>query len=245
MSQALRTSAAARPSHPRCRRSVRKFPDARRGCRHRCDSASSGCISAPRWLCARSRPRHAFDLGALHVAAFGRIRPHREVGQFQVGGDEEEAQFVGDLGVARARGGIGVARPRRPAATRRSSAVARMPSSRREAALRIASRSAHNLRCSGDPCSAARPSYQVSNSTDSPRWPGNAVRQISSAVNDRIGAIQRTSASRMRYIALCALRRPWLSAGIVYRRSLVMSRYSAPSSFVQKFCTRCTISGKS
>ena len=122
--------------------------------------------------------------------------------------------------------------------------AARMPSSTFDAVVRMASSSFHVLRCSAEPCRATRPSYQVSNSTDSPRAPGSSG-QISSAVKLVIGASQRTSASRMWNIAVCALRRPWLSVGIVYRRSLVMSRYSEPISLVQKFCTRWTISGKS
>src|SRR3546814_2504305 len=55
------------------------------------------------------------------------------------------------------------------------------------------------------------------------------------------GAIQRTKASAMRYIALCALRRPRESSPIVYRRSLVTSRYSEPRSTLQKLSSACTI----
>src|SRR5690606_28796058 len=76
--------------------------------------------------------------------------------------------------------------------------------------------------------SGARPSYHVVNNTlpsrvpcpaSAGRWP-----HISSAVKLRIGAIHRTNASAMRYIALCAERRPGESPCIVYRRSLVTSR---------------------
>ena len=47
---------------------------------------------------------------------------------------------------------------------------------------------------------------QSSHCTDSPRLPGRYC-QISSAVNERIGASQRTMASTMCNIAVCAERR--------------------------------------
>ena len=96
--------------------------------------------------------------------------------------------------------------------------------------------------------SGARPSYQVANSTlpsRSPSAAGGRCRHISSAVYARIGAIQRTKASLMRYIADCALRRPCESSGIVYSRSLVTSRYSDPRSTLQKLPSACTTSAKS
>ena len=73
-------------------------------------------------------------------------------------------------------------------------------------------------------------------STEASRSPGRYF-QISSAVNDRIGASQRTIASAMWYIAVCAERRAALFAGVVYSRSLMMSSQNAPSSTTQKLCT--------
>jgi hypothetical protein len=61
-------------------------------------------------------------------------------------------------------------------------------------------------------------------------------------VKVRIGAIQRVKASAMWNIAVCAERRPRESVGIVYRRSLVTSRYSEPRSTLQKFSSSWTIS---
>src|SRR6185437_5808746 len=133
----------------------------------------------------------------------------------------------------------------------------RIASNTRPAVSRIASKSLHQRRWSGLFWVSRRPWYQVSYSTDASRAvkpPRISVGmciclgiacQISSAVNANSGASHRTIASRMRNIADCALRRPWLNAGMVYSRSLVISRYSAPISLVQKFCTRCTTSGKS
>src|SRR6185437_9878263 len=133
----------------------------------------------------------------------------------------------------------------------------RIASNTRPAVSRIASKSLHQRRWSGLFWVSRRPWYQVSYSTDASRAvkpPRISVGmcicrgiacQISSAVNANSGASHRTIASRMRNIADWALRRPWLNAGMVYSRSLVMSRYSAPISLVQKFCTRCTTSGKS
>ena len=66
-------------------------------------------------------------------------------------------------------------------------------------------------------------SAQVEKNTDFSRAPG-MWRQISSAVNERIGASQRTIASAIQYIAVCAERRGWPWAGVVYRRSLITSR---------------------
>ena len=66
-------------------------------------------------------------------------------------------------------------------------------------------------------------SAQVVKKTDSARSPG-MNRQISSAVNDRIGASQRTIASAIQYIAVCAERRGTPFAGVVYSRSLMTSR---------------------
>ena len=74
-------------------------------------------------------------------------------------------------------------------------------------------------RCAA-PCGNAT---QVLRNTDSLRLPG-MYRQISSAVNDRIGASQRTIASAIQNIAVCAERRAWLFAGVVYSRSLSTSR---------------------
>ena len=65
------------------------------------------------------------------------------------------------------------------------------------------------------------------------------------AVKDSTGATQRVNASAMRNMALWAERRPTLSTGMVYRRSLVTSRYTEPRSFVQKFCTSDTTRAKS
>ncbi|MNN72006.1 hypothetical protein D3C81_1880020 [compost metagenome] len=59
--------------------------------------------------------------------------------------------------------------------------------------------------------------------TDSARSPGRNF-QISSAVNARIGAIQRTSASAMWNSAVWQDLRATLSAAVVYWRSLMMSR---------------------
>ena len=74
----------------------------------------------------------------------------------------------------------------------------------------------------GEPASVGngcKPAYQVANRTLPPRAPspgaGGRKPQSSSAVNDRIGAIQRTMASATWYIAVCALRRPRESPGIV------------------------------
>ena len=64
---------------------------------------------------------------------------------------------------------------------------------------------------------------QVEKNTDSGRSPG-MCRQISSAVNDRIGASQRTIASAIACIAVCAERRGRPRAGVVYSRSLITSR---------------------
>ncbi len=55
---------------------------------------------------------------------------------------------------------------------------------------------------------------QVERNTESACWPGSR-RQISSAVNDRIGASQRVIASAMCHNDVCAERRAWLSAGVV------------------------------
>ncbi|MNH39757.1 hypothetical protein D3C81_1123540 [compost metagenome] len=71
--------------------------------------------------------------------------------------------------------------------------------------------------------SSLRPWYQPLSITDSLRSPGRYC-QISSAVNARIGAIQRTSASLMWYSAVWQERRATLLAPVVYWRSLMMSR---------------------
>ena len=65
-------------------------------------------------------------------------------------------------------------------------------------------------RCAA-PCGSATP---VLRNTDSLRVPG-MNRQISSAVKERIGASQRTIASTIKNIAVCAERRAWLFAGVV------------------------------
>ncbi|MNG04770.1 hypothetical protein D3C84_879250 [compost metagenome] len=59
--------------------------------------------------------------------------------------------------------------------------------------------------------------------TDSLRSPGRYCHS-SSAVNASTGAIQRTSASAMWNSAVWQERRAWLSAAVVYWRSLMMSR---------------------
>lgn len=71
--------------------------------------------------------------------------------------------------------------------------------------------------------SSLRPSYQVASITDSARSPGRNF-QTSSAVNARIGAIQRTRASAMWNSAVWQERRATLLAPVVYWRSLMMSR---------------------
>ncbi len=64
------------------------------------------------------------------------------------------------------------------------------------------------------PPPAAGSACQVLRNTDSIRAPGNSP-QISSAVKDRIGASQRTMASAMCHIAVCAERRGRPAAGVV------------------------------
>ena len=128
-------------------------------------------------------------------------------------------------------------RSSRPSASKRgSSASAQYTSTRASsgAPMSLASRSFSSSRVTS-PRSAMSVSQsmasldtggsacQISWKTDSRRSPGR-YPHTSSAVNDRIGASQRTMPSAMCHMAVCAERRAVPAAGVVYMRSLITSR---------------------
>ena len=205
---------------------------------------SGGCAAcaptSPRWCQQRTHLTFVVGCANTPIAPFasasGTTRTSPLISRKRSSSASGDSQFWSDTPQRNSTSACSAA-PISPAARIGSSTLATWSRSCSSASKSVADNGAS----SG---SGANPSYQVANSTLPARSPG-ICGHISSAVKLSTGAIQRTNASVMRNIADCALRRPRESSPIVYRRSLVTSRYSDPRSTLQKFISDCTTAAKS